>query len=176
MELKPQDVLVALKLALHSNAEPPTYAQLAVSLGLSPSEVHAAVKRARAARLLNGLDSPFSVDRRALLEFVVHGLKYAFPAERGAMTRGIPTSYAAPPLNREFAPTSDPVPVWPHAEGTVRGFAFAPFARSAPAASRRDEKLYEVLALIDALREGRARERNLAEKELTVRLGKRKSK
>jgi hypothetical protein len=75
-------------------------------------------------------------------------------------------------MNQEFVPDSDPPPVWPDPEGTVRGFKFSPLTRSAPKAAKQDPKLYEVLALIDALRDGRARERQFAEKELTLRLGK----
>jgi hypothetical protein len=173
MDLKPQDVLVSVKLALLPVAERPTYAGLASSLRMSASEVHGAVKRAKAAKLLNDLDSTLRVDRRALLEFLIHGVKYAFPAERGTLVRGIPTSYAAPPLNQEIiAPDSDPPPVWPDAEGTVRGLEFSPLSRSAPKAARQDPQLYEVLALIDALRDGRARERQFAEKELTARLSR----
>ena len=37
-------------------------------------------------------------------------------------------------------------------------------------AVRRDSRLYEVLALIDALREGRTRERQIAEDELLKRI------
>lgn len=175
MELKPQDILVSLKLALLPRAERATYAKLSAALAISTSEVHTAVKRAKAARLVSKLDSGLTVDRRALLEFVIHGLKYAFPAERGSLTRGMPTSYAAPPMNREFAPGSDPPPVWPDAAGTVRGIKFSPLTRHAPKAAKLDAKLYEVLALIDALRDGRARERQFAEKELIARLGKRPS-
>jgi DNA-binding Lrp family transcriptional regulator len=171
MELKPQDVLVTLKLLLTAGAKRPTYAQLAMSVGLSASEVHAAVRRAKAARLIHEVEGGLRVDRRAVLEFVIHGLKYAFPAERGGLTRGMPTSYAAPPMNRDFAPTHDPPPVWPGADGKVRGFEFKPLSRSAPKAAKLDGSLYEVLALIDALREGRARERLFAEKELTARIG-----
>src|SRR5262245_31279914 len=116
MELRPQDVLVSLKLAVLPAAERPTYAGLASALGMSASQVFAAVKRAKTAKLINELDSRLRVDRRALLEFVVHGLKYAFPAERGALSRGMPTSYAAPPMSNEFVPDSDPPPVWPDAE------------------------------------------------------------
>ena len=39
-----------------------------------------------------------------------------------------------------------------------------------PAAALQDSRLYEVLALVDAIRDGRARERNFATKELTSRL------
>jgi hypothetical protein len=43
--------------------------------------------------------------------------------------------------------------------------------QSVPQAVANDQKLYELLALVDAIRDGRARERNLAISELTRRLG-----
>ena len=93
MQLKPHDLVVALKLALTG---PLTYDRLAASLDLSKSEAHAAVKRAKAAGLLRADRQPV---HHAILEFVVHGVRYAFPAVRGRQARGMPTSYAAPPRN-----------------------------------------------------------------------------
>jgi hypothetical protein len=52
--------------------------------------------------------------------------------------------------------------VWPYAEGKVRGIALAPLYPAAPKAALRDFKFYGVLALLDAIRSGRTRERNLA--------------
>jgi hypothetical protein len=43
--------------------------------------------------------------------------------------------------------------------------------RTVPFAASRDRALYELLAIADALRDGRARERTIAEKELRERLG-----
>jgi len=106
----------------------------------------------------------------ALKEFLLHGVRYAYPPERGALTRGMPTGYAAPPLNKVIVQPNEPPPVWPYSEGTVRGYSFSPLYSSVPAAAARDPKLYELLALVDALRDGRARERSLAAKELESRL------
>ena len=63
---------------------------------------------------------------------------------------------------RQLAPSADPPPVWPHAEGSARGIALIPLYPSAPAAALRNAVLYENLALFDALRMGNARERGLA--------------
>jgi hypothetical protein len=109
---------------------------------------------------------------QAVEEFLVHGLKYTFPAERGEMTRGVPTSYAAEPLKKLIAAGNDPVPVWPYLEGTARGVSFSPLYKAVPIAALRDPALYELLALADALRDGRVRERKLAEQELIKRLRK----
>jgi predicted nucleotidyltransferase len=82
----------------------------------------------------------------------------------------VPTGYAAPPLNQVIVGSSDPPPVWPYAEGPVRGLAFAPLYRTVPQAAMRDPQLYELLALVDAIRDGRAREADLAAKGLESRL------
>ena len=159
MILRPQDVVVAVKLAL---SPPATYAVLAKALGLSLSEVHGAVARGAAAGLL-GPDR--RANRSAVLEFLIHGVKYAFAPKRGQLTRGVPTAHGAPPLN-ELVASDDVPPVWPDPEGTVRGESFEPLYRSVPKAARQDKQLYEALCLIDAIRGGRARERALAEKHL----------
>lgn len=70
----------------------------------------------------------------------------------------------------QIAPTNELPPVWPDPAGTVRGESFEPLHRAAPEAARRDPGLYELLALLDALRGGRARERKLARAELEARL------
>ncbi|NQW48455.1 MAG: hypothetical protein HQ464_11915, partial [Planctomycetes bacterium] len=142
MQLKPQDLVVAIKLAVAGDL---TYDQLAASLGLSKSETHGAVKRAKAAGLLLADRQP---NRYALLEFVLHGARYAFPAVRGGMTRGMPTAHAAPPLVDLIVQDNDPVPVWPDPQGEVRGTSFKPLYRTVPKAARADAKLYECLSLI----------------------------
>jgi len=101
-----------------------------------------------------------------LREFLLYGAKYAFPPVWGSLTRGVPTGYAAAPLNALIAPSADPVPVWPHPKGTARGVSLAPLYPSVPAAALKDAKLHAILALFDALRSGQARERNAAQKLL----------
>ena len=165
MILKPQDVVVVLKLLGYDSGRP-TFAQIARDLALSSSEVHAAMKRAQAAHLLHGPELSNRPNISAIEEFLIHGIKYAFPAEHGGRSRGVPTSYAAAPLNRLIVPGDEPIPVWPYYKGEMRGVAFAPLYKMAPIAALRDPLLYEQLALIDALRDGRPRERRLAEQEL----------
>ena len=147
---------------------PWSYASAAHDLFMSVSEVHAGIKRAAAAGLIDlEMTGPI---RKNLEEFLVHGVKYAFPPQRGGLTRGIPTGYAAPPLKKIISRTDDPPPVWPYPDGHVRGYEFAPLYRSVPKAVSSDPHLYELLALVDAIRDGRARERELAVKELKIRL------
>lgn len=167
--LKPQDVVVLIKLLSYEGGRPPM-AQVGVDLALSASEVHAALKRLAASRLIsNDLNEGHPL-LESVEEFLVHGVKYAFPAKRGEVTRGMLTSYAAPPLSTEIAAGSDLPPVWPFPEGEHRGVSLEPLYKTVPIAARRDPFLYEVLALLDALRDGRAREKRLAEKHLVSRL------
>ncbi len=165
---KSQDVVVLLKWLSMPTLR--TYAEMAGELGMSVGEVHGASRRASEAGLFDLKAKRPRVS--ALLEYLLHGVKYAFPARRGAPTRGMPTSYAAPPLCDQLQQEKgkDLSPVWPDAEGKVRGYALEPLFSNVPYAARRDSKLYELLALVDALREGRARERNMAASELRQRL------
>lgn len=169
--LKPQDILVLLKLiAIDGNSW--SYNGLAVELGMSPAEVHAAVKRALAAQLAVKRDGKMFPNVRNLEEFLIHGIRYVFVPERGDMTRGMPTLYAASPLKNKIVSSSEPPPVWPDPEGKVRGVSFSPLYRSAPEAARIDDQLYELLVLVDALRAGRARERNMAVSVINKRLAR----
>lgn len=167
--LKPQDLYLLLAL-LARRDDPVTYPELAAFAGVSVSEVHGALRRAEIARLLSFIDGKPGLIKPALKEFLFHGARYAFPAARGGMVGGVPTAYAVAPLNAVIAPSSDPPPVWPYAEGHTRGLALVPLYPSAPAAALRNAALYENLALFDALRMGSARERSLAEELFEKRL------
>ncbi len=168
--LRSQDVVLLLKLLAHPDDEW-TYADLGNSLGFSASQAYLSVNRAAGAGLLNYPAPQNTLNRANLREFLIHGVKYAFPVHRGTLTRGIPTAYAAPPLNREIQNSSEPPPVWPSPQGTVRGLELSPLYKTVPQAAQNDPDLYELLALVDAIRDGRARERDLAIKELSKRIG-----
>jgi hypothetical protein len=169
VNLKPQDVVVALKLSAYPDVRPPI-SVIANDLSLSPSEVHGAMARLRASRLLHSGGMKDRPNISALEEFLIHGLKYAFPAERSNVTRGVPTSYAAAPLKSEIASSDELPPVWPWPEGDTRGIGLEPLYKKVPQAALRDRGLYQLLALVDAIRDGRARERKIAERELVNRL------
>jgi DNA-binding Lrp family transcriptional regulator len=163
---KPQDIVVALKLCL--GAAKQSYADLGLSLGMSASEVHAAVRRLGEARLID--PETKKVRREALRNFLVHGVPYAFPTNLKEVTRGIPTAWAAPAMAGKLGSTDQLPPVWPDPDGRVQGASVQPLYPSVPRAARNDPALYDLLSLVDALRIGRARERTLAEKEISQRL------
>lgn len=168
--LKPQDLLVLLKVAAH----PPqrwTYAALGEALAISASEVHASVKRAVASGLAvapgRGEWSPV---RPNLLEFMLHGVRYIWPATSGPVKRGVPTAFGAEPLANQLTAASGEAPVWAHPTGSARGPTLSPIYRTAPQAALADPALHRLLALLDALRVGRARERTLAAKLMEAEL------
>ena len=104
----------------------------------------ASVRRAEDARLRTAFNISSSPDRQGrgiLPEFPepnasdlkevlihIHGVKYAFPVERGGATRAIPRAEAAPPP--QFFHKDFPLPpVWPY-DGddsrSTRGLKFSP--------------------------------------------------
>ncbi len=100
MNLLPQDVLVMLKLAL-STSQGWSYNSIAYELGMSPSMAFSGVKRASQSRLFDPkLRRP---RRKALEEFLIHGVKYSFPPDIGSITRGVPTTFASPALRDHFS-------------------------------------------------------------------------
>lgn len=165
--LKPQDVLFLLKLVV-LDGPGSIFPAVPESLGLSKAEVHNCAKRVRNARLLP--HDSWNPLRKNLLEFLVHGVKYVFPARHGSATIGMPTAYAAAPLKAQIAANDTHQPVWPDPEGSARGQALYPLYPSVPQAARRDTALYELLALLDAIRIGNVREQQLAAMLLEARL------
>lgn len=170
ISLRPQDVIVLLRLAIGQD-RPPSYAALAKDVHLTASEVHASVNRSILAQLIRkDAEGKPRVLLAPLKLFLVHGVRYCFPAVRGEMTRGVPTSYAAPPLINKIVAGNEPPPVWPYKYGNVRGITFQPLYPTAPAAAANNPQLYELLVLTDALRGGSPRERAIAQQELEIRL------
>lgn len=170
--IKPQDMLVLLKLCLWRDREW-RHVDLAAELGLSQTEVSFALERCRMSGFLDS--GKKRVLRSALMEFLEHGLKYVYPVQPGPLCRGMPTAHSAPPLSKRIVSDADDQYVWPWADGKVRGQGIVPLYESVPHAAAKDPQLHELLALVDALRVGRARERALALEELESRLGPKKS-
>jgi hypothetical protein len=164
--LKPQDIVVLLHIR-GLNAQW-TYSELAQSLKMSSSEVHAALKRCSISGLYN--DKKRKVLKPPLEEFLIHGLKYVFPTQPGAIVRGMPTAHSAEPLNNLLVTNDLDVYVWAEGSGKIKGQEIKPLYPSVPEAVKEDPQLYEMLALVDGLRVGKVRERELAAGELRKRL------
>lgn len=168
MELKQQDIYVAMKLVA-LNGEPCSMQNIGEAIGMSSSRVHESIHRLIRARLVRK-DGGYQPMVTNLIEFIRHGIRFAFVPDIGEPTRGLPTASFAPPLNEQFVPTDEMPHVWPDAFGESRGISFSPLHKSAPEAARKDSQLYELLAMVDAIRGGRARERNMAIEMLAQRL------
>jgi hypothetical protein len=165
--LKGEDIVVLLKLT----TDPPawTVRSLEAEIGIPRSVIQRSMVRLAQAGLLEEKRRRVNVGRAE--ELLIHGVKYMFPPVRGGETRGVPTAWAAPPLQDELANSDELPPVWPDPMGRVRGIVLEPLHDAAPEISRRDPALSERLALIDGIRLGDARVRGLAEKLLRKRLG-----
>ena len=184
--MKSQDIVILLKLIsldrkissdeYHSYSssiqEQYSVRSLGQSLGISKTAVNESINRS--------LDSGLAIKSRnyehsktnnkALLDFIIFGVKYVFPIKPGPLTRGVPTSFSAPILEKKLMSAGEAKMVWPFAEGNTKGQSITPLYKSVPFAVQKDPFLYECLALVDALRLGNPRERNLAQEHLSDRL------
>lgn len=167
--LKPQDLLVTLKLAVNKHREF-TLTDLSVELGMFVSAVHGCVRRAELSRLLSRSTGGLRPIQSSVREFVIHGARYAFPGMLGSLSKGVPTAVAGPVLQGRFEHGDALPPVWPDAHGDSYGPMVTPLFPTVPVACKLDPQLYDVLTLLDALRVGAAREQKLAMDELAHRL------
>lgn len=163
--MNPIDVVVLLKLISLGN-QPWNQKSLAEALHISQSEISKSLARSRYAGLLDPAGK--KVRRLAFFEFLRYGIASVFPQQPGAVTRGMATAHSAAPLNGTIQ--SSEHYVWPTGKGNVRGHSIVPLYPSVVEAAQNDSKLYELLALVDAMRVGRAREKELAITELQKRI------
>lgn len=180
--LKPQDIVILLKVISNSlvkerQSEIWSQSRLALHLCMSASEVHAGINRLNLSQLLARVSVDSNKDRFLPIkenceECLISAVKYFIPARIETYTRGIVTSYAAPIFKKYILIGEDPVPVWPYAEGDQRGLALEPLYRSVPQSIIQypDPNFYELLVLIDAIRSGKIRERNIAIKLLKEKI------
>lgn len=165
VQMKPQDLVLLLKIVSMNN-EGWNQKPVAKALGMSQSEISESVKRSKFSGLLDPKGK--KVMKVALMEFLQYGLRFVFPQKPGAVVRGVPTSHSASPLKEEIQ--SKEHYVWPYVKGKLRGHGIIPLYPSVPESVLQDPIFHELLALVDALRVGRSRERALAIKELQIRL------
>lgn len=163
--MRPHDIAILLKIGSIQTGH--WYMKdLAYELKISASEVSESINRS----VIGGLISSDkrTLNKLALLDFLKSGLRYVYPQQPGSMVRGIRTAISAPPLNNEFI--SEEKFVWPYGKGNTRGQAIEPLHPKTPDACINDEKYYELMALTDAIRIGKAREQNIAFEMLKERI------
>jgi hypothetical protein len=182
--MKSQDIVILLKLVSLEDqirqggldepvsTDPFALRSLEGALGISKTEISVSLQRSIAATLAIKFNDRPKVNRRNLTEFIRHGLKYVFPAKPGAPQRGVATGFAAPMLEGQLVSSGADIYVWPHAEGSQRGPSITPLFKSVPEAALIDGRLYELLALVDAIRLGNQREANLAQDRFEERMAR----
>ena len=164
--MRPHDVAVLLKIITYKNV--PWYiTELAKSLKISQSEISESLNRSKIAKLLS--PDKKEVLRSSLLEFLIYGLKYVFPAFPGKISKGIVTAHSAKPISK-FIDESEDVYVWVCEDGNVKGQEIEPLYKNVVFAAMGDKKLYRLLALVDVIRTGKSKEFDLAAKELKKRI------
>lgn len=162
--LRGADVAVALALAEQPDQR---FAGLAARLHLSIGHVHGAVRRLQSALLL--VPGTRKANGPNLTEFVHHGVQYTFYPVTGGPARGVPTAHSAAPMRALLTPGDELV--WPSGEGTMRGNSILPLYPGAPRLVDSAPRVYEALTVIDTLRVGQARERELAREWLARFIG-----
>lgn len=175
--MKSQDILILLKLiSLHHRdkvqAEDFSVRALAAATGISKTEINASLKRSidiSLAKRDRKSQLPMA-NSKALLDFIVSGLRYVFPANPGAVARGMMTGFEAPGLQGLLSSIGENHYVWPDAESSEKGQVIVPLYKTAPFAARQDPQLYQSMALVDAIRLGNPREVTIAKTELKKRL------
>lgn len=155
--MKPQDIVLLLKIISLDN-DSWNQSSVAADLGISQAEISESVARSKNSGLLDIKGK--TVMKYALAEFLQYGVRYVFPQKPGAVVRGIPTAHSASPLANEIQ--SNENYVWAYAKGNARGQSIEPLYPSVPEAALIDEKLYELLAITDAIRVGKSREKEIA--------------
>ena len=181
--MKSQDIVILFKLvSLHAKQEKEgsslfgdedealfSVRSLERYTGISKSQVNLSLNRmydVGLAKIGSDMGNP-KVNKQALLEFVVYGIRYVFPAKLGVLTRGIATSIAAPILNQQIKSSGELIPVWSDAQGKEKGLAVEPLHKNVRQAIKNDDLMYAFLALTDAIRIEQLRTRKIAIDKLT---------
>lgn len=149
--LRPFDIAVALRLLLVPEER---YEPLAAALVTSTSAVHRSVARLQLAGLC--VPSRRTIVGPALREFLAHGVRFAFPPVIGPERAGMATAWGHPDAANWVGATSVPPRpmVWPSEQGTSRGETLVPLFRNVIAVAAADDRLYQLLAMVDMCRVG----------------------
>jgi hypothetical protein len=161
--MRPQDIAVLLKIIIAA----PDWMnkQIAEGLLLSPSEVTYSLQRSAIAELID--PSRRKVMRKTFLEFIQYGLPRVFPAIRGSIAIGVPTAFSSPIISSHLMTNQlNEIVVWAFADGGARGESISPLYPNAVKAALKDPELYELLCLVDVMRLGKIREKEIALKLL----------
>ena len=155
--MRPQDIVLLLKLIIDSNQEI-RIKDLSSKLFISASEISESLNRSAIAGLLDPQSR--AVNKEAFLKFLEFGLPYVFPAQLGPVMQGMFTAHSESSLYLSFS-TEEKL-VWPDNQGKERGQTILPLYPTVVKAVRNDRILYKLLALCDIIRIGNSSDRNKA--------------
>ncbi len=148
--LRPFDIAVALRLLLVPEDR---YEPLAAALATSTSAVHRSVARLQQSGLC--VKGRRTIVKSALREFLMHGMRYSFPAVIGAEREGVATAHAHPEVARVLEGQDGSSPfVWAREGGSARGASLVPLFPGVLEVAARDPRMHELLATVDVLRSG----------------------
>lgn len=156
--MRPQDIMVLLKMIDFGGQEWQNI-NLAQCLELSPAEITNVLERCRIVRLVT--ENKKKVNTMALLEFLQHGLPFVFPAITSSPKRGVTTAVSSEPMASLIVNDKERF-VWPSPKGDTKGISVSPLYPTVPDVSQRQPGMHELLSLVDCLRMGRAREKEIA--------------
>ena len=159
--LRPQDIMIALWIAVEDQ---PSVKNISANLKISLGDVSNGITRLQFARLIQRQGRDRKCNTSNLFEFVVHGVKYCFPGILGAPARGIPTAWGHSFFSSKIR--SDSSPVYSSLNGKHYGPEISPLYKSLPLACEESEVVYQITAIVDCLRIGKARDISLAENQL----------
>lgn len=145
--LRPQDVIIALAILRWGKDLPQK--DLAERLLLSPAEIVKSLKRLEKSQLV---DSNKKVDKTALINFIKHGLRIAFPAHVGSMKKGIRTSLSHLGLQKTFKEKSEYAYVWESDLGKHAGQSIVPMYPGIDQLAKKDKEFYELLSALEVIR------------------------
>ncbi|HEX3392158.1 MAG TPA: hypothetical protein VHS55_06320 [Solirubrobacteraceae bacterium] len=153
--------------ALTSDRDGWTLRDIADLLHVDHTLVHRALRRAGAAGLY--MSSTRRVNRPNFEELVTHAVRFIAPVQLGELTRGVPAAWSVDPISTIIHQQAhEHPPVWPHALGAMRGQTLEPLHPAAIEVSRANPVLGVLLSIIDSLRAGDMRVRQVAANLLHV--------
>lgn len=155
---KPQDVLVVIQLS--ADRRPWTVSSLSNSLLLPHATVQRSLERCRHIGFFS--DSRERIDPYMAEEFLVGAVQFGFPPIWGPVCKGVPTAWSAEPLSSQLHVSPGDHVVWPTPDGRRKGRSLQPLHPVLPELSRSNKQVYRWVTLVDAVRAGRAREREIA--------------
>lgn len=165
--MRPVDIVVLVYLYVeqsrrnsrsHFDSELWTYQSLADALLLPKSSLFRSIQNAEAGRLLNNK----RLNEARFIHFLMYGVPVIFPVTTGSMDIGTPTSMTANLFGSAYQLVSTTPHIWPNPNGQIKGIAIEPLHASAVGLAERDSDAHRLLAAVDGLRLGGARETEMA--------------